>query len=65
MGSQSILGAAEQVGFDGEGVGVADGRAAEMFVLQRAEEPDDYAVGLWAPHARNRSRRDRVAARMR
>lgn len=21
-----------------------------MFVLQRAEEPLDYAVGLWAPH---------------
>jgi hypothetical protein len=41
---------AEQVDFDGEGVAVADGGAVEMFVLQRAEEPLDYAVGLWAPH---------------
>jgi hypothetical protein len=41
---------AEQVDIDGEGVAVADGGAVEMFVLQRAEEPLDYAVGLWAPH---------------
>ena len=41
---------AEQADFDGEGVAVADGGAVEMFVLQRAEEPLDYAVGLWAPH---------------
>ena len=39
VGSQSVLGVAEQVDFDGEGVAVADGGAVEMFVLQRAEEP--------------------------
>lgn len=48
VGSQIIVGVAEQVDFDGEGVAVADGGAIEMFVLQRAEEPLDYAVGLWA-----------------
>ena len=42
-----MVGVAEQVDFDGEGVAVADGGAVEMFVLQRAEEPLDYAVGLW------------------
>jgi hypothetical protein len=36
-----VVGAAEQVDFDGEGVAVADGGAVEMFVLQRAEEPLD------------------------
>lgn len=46
MESQSVVGVAEQVDFDGEGVAVADGGAVEMFVLQRAEEPLDYAVGL-------------------
>jgi len=47
VGSQSVVGVAEQFDFDGEGVAVADGGAVEMFVLQRAEEPLDYAV---APH---------------
>ena len=37
-------------GEHGEGVAVADGDAVEMFVLQRAEEPLDHAVGQWAPH---------------
>jgi hypothetical protein len=34
--------------FDSEAV--AAGGTAEMFVLQRAEEPLDHAIGLWAPH---------------
>ncbi|MFJ9584460.1 hypothetical protein [Streptomyces acidicola] len=40
----------EQVGFDGQSIAVADGDAVEMLVLQRAEEPLDYAVGPWVPH---------------
>jgi hypothetical protein len=46
VGSQSVVGVAEQVDFDGEGVAVAEGGAVEMFVLQRAEEPLDDAVAL-------------------
>jgi hypothetical protein len=34
VGLQSIVGVAEQVDFDGEGVAVADGGAVEMFVLR-------------------------------
>lgn len=41
---------AEQGDFDGEGVAVADGGAAAMFVPQRAEVPLDHVVGLRAPH---------------
>ena len=33
MGSQSVVGVAEQADFDGEGVAVADGGAVEMMLL--------------------------------
>jgi hypothetical protein len=33
VGSQSVVGVAEQVDFDGEGVAVADGGAVEMMLL--------------------------------
>jgi hypothetical protein len=33
VGSQSVVGVAEQADFDGEGVAVADGGAVEMMLL--------------------------------
>ncbi|HEY5985292.1 MAG TPA: hypothetical protein VIV12_02755 [Streptosporangiaceae bacterium] len=33
VGSQSVVGVAEQVDFDGEGVAVADGGAVDMMLL--------------------------------
>jgi hypothetical protein len=38
LGSQSIVGVAEQVDFDGEGVAVADGGALEQDSACRAHE---------------------------
>ena len=56
MGSQSVVGVAEQVDFDGEGVAVADGGAVEMFVL-RFPPP-----ARWKPRSRGAAFRGRLAA---
>ena len=50
VGAEGVVGVAELVDLDGEGVAVADDRAVEVLVLQGAEEPFDHAVGLRAPH---------------
>lgn len=47
VGSQSVVGAAEQVDF--EGVAVADGGAIETFGLQRAGASVNHAAGPWPP----------------
>jgi hypothetical protein len=56
------VGVAELVDLDGEGIAVADDRAVEVFVLQGAEEPFDYAVGLRAPHPGTDVSEQRVVA---
>ena len=48
--SQRVVGVAEAADLDGQGVAVADHSPIQALVLQRAEEPLDHAVGLWAPH---------------
>ncbi|HEX9623374.1 MAG TPA: hypothetical protein VF979_03280, partial [Streptosporangiaceae bacterium] len=46
VGSQSIVGVAEQVDFDGEGVAVADGRAVDV---PYNAEPHKCAKIAWCP----------------
>ncbi|MDQ0946626.1 hypothetical protein QFZ24_000549 [Streptomyces phaeochromogenes] len=64
VGAEGVVGVAELVDLDGEGIAVAGDRAEEVFVLQDAQEPFDFAVGPRSAHPdtlRDRSTSDPAA----